>query len=149
MKMNRKEALNKIITENKNSLFIYSNGLTSREALAFYNVKKSFYMLHAMGETLSVAIGLASARPEENIVVIEGDGNALMGCSSWSMNSFPNVKLYILDNGMYKTTGGQKIPTINAIEEYIKIIKIDDSDYLTPNPKEPSLILNEFLNDIK
>jgi len=143
--MNRKEAIKRILLENEDSHFVFSNGLTSREALAFYDNGKAFYMLHAMGEAFSVGLGLASAMPDKKIVVVEGDGNALMGCSSWSMNTFDNIKLYILDNGVYKTTGGQEIPKINTHENFIELIDIEDSEFVTPNPKHPKKIIEQFI----
>ena len=146
--MNRKEAIKSILLENEGSYFVFSNGLTSREAIAFYDNGKAFYMLHAMGETFSVGLGLASAMPEKKIVVVEGDGNALMGCSSWSMNTFDNIKLYILDNGVYETTGGQELPKINTHESFIEVITIDDSEFVTPNPKHPKKIIEQFIIDL-
>lgn len=146
--MNRKEAIESILLKHKGSHFVFSNGLTSREAIAFYDNENSFYMLHAMGEAFAVGLGLASALPEKNIIVVEGDGNALMGSSSWSMNTFDNIKLYILDNGLYKTTGGQELPTLNPNENFVEVIKIDDSDLNTPNPKHPRKIINQFIKDL-
>jgi len=147
--MNRVEAIKKIYQENKNSFFILSNGLTSREASFFLPQNNSLYLLHAMGETLSVGIGLASARKDLNVVVIDGDGNALMGMSSWSMNTFKNIKYYILKNGTYCTTGSQELPKFPCLPNWCNIINIEDSKENTPNPPLPGKIIFNVQNWLK
>lgn len=144
--MTREQAIKKIYSENPDSIFILCNGLTSREAIHFHPNKNSFYLLHAMGEALSVALGIASVKKNKNIVVIEGDGNSLMGMSSWSMNEFSNIKLKILQNGLYATTGNQKIPTLKLVPDWAEIIEINDLQVQTPNPPPPSKIIKQFTN---
>ena len=81
--MNRTEAIQNIVKKHPDGIFIFSNGLTTRLAVELLGLDGPFfYLLHGMGETLSVGIGMASALSKE-VVVIEGDGNALMGLASW------------------------------------------------------------------
>ena len=144
--MKRIEAITKIYMENENSFFILSNGLTSREAAHFHPHNGSFYLLHAMGEALSVAIGLASTNPKLRIVVIDGDGNALMGMASWSSNKFKNIKYYILRNGTYDTTGSQVIPDIPMPPDWCHIYDIQIGQEISPNPPSPDVILKNSIN---
>jgi pyruvate/2-oxoacid:ferredoxin oxidoreductase beta subunit len=135
--MNRVDAIKKIKNEHKDALFIISNGLTSREAANFVEEDNNFYLLHAMGEALSVGKGFASAMPNQDVIVIDGDGNALMGASSWHLNNYDNLYYYILDNGIFATTGGQKLPLNINWPKNCKILKI--KDYNFPNTKNPPL----------
>ena len=147
--MKRIEAIKKIYSKNKNSVFVLSNGLTSREALHFLPKNNTFYLLHSMGEAFSVGLGLASALENKNVVVIEGDGNTLMGLSSWSMNDFDNIKLYVLRNGTYGTTGYQTIPDIPFQLDFTEIIDIENTNEVTSNPPPAKEIITNFKNFIK
>ena len=62
--MNRIEVINFILDKHPNAIVFLSNGLTSREAAYYNRQNRCFYMLHAMGETLSVAVGFAQCRPD-------------------------------------------------------------------------------------
>jgi len=72
------------------------------------------YLPSAMGHAPSLGLGLALARPERGVVVVNGDGSMLMNLGSLvTLASNPaNVYLLILDNGLYEVTGGQ--PTAGA-----------------------------------
>jgi sulfopyruvate decarboxylase subunit beta len=63
-----------------------------------------------MGLPISVGLGVALAKPETQVLTILGDGNLLMGMGSLATTSFvrpSNLKILILDNGLYATTGHQ------------------------------------------
>lgn len=135
--MNRAEAIQSILNRHEDAFFIFSNGLTSREAAYYCKRSGSLYMLHAMGEALSVGMGLASARPDLQIVVIDGDGNALMGSSSWVMNDFDNLEYYVLANRMFATTGGQALPEKVKWPEWSRIVPIKNKPS-EPTPPPPS-----------
>lgn len=41
---------------------------------------------------------------------MDGDGNAIMGASMWTMlHTVPNLTYYVFVNGTYETTGGQHL----------------------------------------
>jgi len=142
--MNRVNAIKKIINDNQGSIIIISNGLSSREANYFLDNKRLFYMLHAMGESLSVGMGMIHANKKIKVVVIDGDYNAIMGSSSWHLlPNYKNLKYYILNNNISQTTGSQKIPKPLVplkLKNYIKIIKIFGKKLKTPNPDNPKSI---------
>ena len=139
--MNRVECIKSIIQENNNSFFIFSNGLTSRQAAHYFPIKNAIYLTHAMGEALSVGIGLALSDPNLSVVVVDGDGNALMGMSSWPMKSHvKNLKYYIIKNGVFETTGGQKLVDFPCLPEWLSIIEINQEKFETPNPPNPKVI---------
>ncbi len=138
--MNRLTAIKQIIDSHHGAFFVLCNGLTSRETAHFMPLDNCFYLLHAMGEALSVGIGLARACCDLEVVVIDGDGNALMGLAAWSMMPVPNLRYYILRNGIYETTGGQPVPDMPFIPAWCTLIAIEPGKEQTPNPPPPAAI---------
>ena len=67
------------------------------------------YIPSAMGHAPSLGHGLALACPERGVIVLNGDGCALMSLGNLvTLAAHPaNVYLVILDNGHYEVTGGQ------------------------------------------
>ena len=72
----------------------------------------------AMGGHASFALGLALALPGERVVLFDSEGDVLMG-----MGALPtiadkapgNLYHFMLDNGIYATTGGQPVPNAEAM----------------------------------
>jgi sulfopyruvate decarboxylase subunit beta len=72
------------------------------------------YMPSAMGQGPSLGLGLALARPERGVIVVNGDGSMLMNLGSLATLAQQPAPLYLLimDNELYEVTGGQ--PTAGA-----------------------------------
>jgi thiamine pyrophosphate-dependent acetolactate synthase large subunit-like protein len=63
-----------------------------------------------MGEAPLVGLGLALARPRQEVIVFNGDGCMLMNLGSLvtiAAAGPPNFTLVLLENGIYEVTGGQ------------------------------------------
>src|SRR5205823_1274219 len=63
---------------------------------------QNFYMWNSMGMASSIALGLALARPDVRVVVLDGDGSVLMNMSSLATeitSGVPNLVHVIWDNG--------------------------------------------------
>jgi len=93
-----------------NEVIVSSNGNISRQVY-HYCPQPQIYLRGSMGLPVSVGLGVALARPETQVLTILGDGNLLMGLGSLSTISFispSNLKILILDNGLYATTGKQR-----------------------------------------
>lgn len=78
----------------------------------------------AMGSVLGCGLGYALARPNEKIVVIIGEGSLLMQLGSITTilkHNLPNLKILVMDNGCYKSCGGQQ-NNFSTIESYIKTL---------------------------
>jgi phosphonopyruvate decarboxylase len=74
----------------------------------------NFYLWAAMGMASSTGLGLALAQPNRRVVVLDGDGAALMnlgGMVTVGMRQPPNLLWMILENGAFLETGGQPIAT--------------------------------------
>ena len=140
----RSEAIEAIKSRFPNSVFVFSNGLTSREAAGLLGLDGSLFLLHAMGEALPVASGLASARPDLSIVVVEGDGNALMGAACWPLGIPNNVHHFILENGEFETTGGQRLPGDTVWPAFSEVISVSSGGRQLPNPPAAAAILESL-----
>jgi thiamine pyrophosphate-dependent acetolactate synthase large subunit-like protein len=71
-----------------------------------------FYIPSAMGHASDLGLGLALARPERGVIVVNGDGSMLMNLGSLVTIAAQRAPLYLLviDNGLYEVTGGQPVP---------------------------------------
>lgn len=67
------------------------------------------YIPSAMGLGPSLGLGLALARPERGVIVVNGEGCTLMNLGSLVTlaNHSAGIYLVIIDNGLYEVTGGQ------------------------------------------
>jgi thiamine pyrophosphate-dependent acetolactate synthase large subunit-like protein len=71
---------------------------------------RNFYMWNSMGMASSIALGLALARPDLRVVVLDGDGSILMNLGSLATeraSGVTNLVHLIWDNGGWEITGGQ------------------------------------------
>ena len=67
----------------------------------------------SMGQATSLGLGLAMARPDRRVVVLNGDGGMLMNLGSLvtiTACAPGNLIVLVLDNGVYEVTGGQPTP---------------------------------------
>jgi phosphonopyruvate decarboxylase len=119
---------------------IATTGYTGRELFALDDKPCQFYMVGSMGCASSLGLGLAIARPDKRVVVIDGDGAALMrlGALTTIGRERPNNLLHIvLDNGMHESTGGQATVSPNvdfcalaAASGYARVSSASDPDEL-------------------
>ena len=72
----------------------------------------------AMGGHASFALGLALARPKETIILFDSEGDVLMNLGALATiaeKNPPNFYHFLLDNGVYATTGGQPVPNAQNV----------------------------------
>ena len=108
--MARYEAIQKIMENITDELVISNIGFPSRELYEIKDRAENFYMIGSMGLASSIGLGLALAKPEKNIVVIDGDGSLLMNMGSLVTifaNNPKNLTWIVIDNGAYGSTGNQ------------------------------------------
>jgi sulfopyruvate decarboxylase subunit beta len=68
------------------------------------------YIPSAMGQAPALGLGLALARPEREVIVLNGDGCQLMNLGvliTIVASRATNLTLIVFDNGIYEVTGGQ------------------------------------------
>ena len=72
----------------------------------------------AMGQTSSLSLGLALARPDKKIIVLDADGSLLMNLGSLvtiANMAPPNLIHFVCENGIYRISGGQPIPNVGKV----------------------------------
>jgi phosphonopyruvate decarboxylase len=96
---------------------IATTGYTGRELFALEDRPCQLYMVGSMGCAATLGLGLALARPDKRVVVIDGDGAALMRLGAFATLGTerpPNLLHVLLDNGMHESTGGQATVSRNV-----------------------------------
>ncbi|MEA2071470.1 MAG: thiamine pyrophosphate-dependent enzyme [Asgard group archaeon] len=130
-------------------IIVSSNGNISREVYHLLP-QPQIYLRGSMGLPVSVGLGLALARPDKRIIVITGDGNFLMGLGSVTTTSFyspSNLRILILDNNKYYTTGGQKtVSSTIQFSKFLKSLKINEQFSKNAKIDEIKDDLRAFLN---
>jgi phosphonopyruvate decarboxylase len=93
---------------------VASLGTPSYHLVAAGDRPLNFYLWASMGMASSVGLGLAVARPDRRVVVVDGDGAALMNLGSFvtvGWRAPRNLVWLVLENGVFLETGGQPVAT--------------------------------------
>lgn len=156
-----RDAVAAVLPEIADHVLVCANGFISRWACALGDRDANFYMIGSMGLASSIGLGIATARPELPVAVLDGDGNVLMNLGSLAMTGVLAPQHYrhvVLDNGVYASTGNQ--PTISArvaLEEiarasgYRAVARVREVSAIGPGLRAqlaqpgPSLLLIETL----
>jgi phosphonopyruvate decarboxylase len=115
----RSAALARIIesTTVADSVVIATTGFTGRELYAQADRDNHLYMVGSMGCASSLGLGLAMARPDRHVVVIDGDGAALMRMGNMAtLGAYApgNLTHILLDNEAHDSTGAQATVTASV-----------------------------------
>jgi phosphonopyruvate decarboxylase len=105
--VSREDAIRAIAAAHPAAALLFSNGYTARAAQAFVDDARCFHNVGYMGGTLAIAWSLAKRAPWLEVVVVDGDQNALMSAMKDQLVSDypPNLHWYILDNGIGASVG--------------------------------------------
>jgi phosphonopyruvate decarboxylase len=93
-----------------NAVLAATTGFTGRELYELGDDERNFYMVGSLGCLSSFALGLSLAAPDWPVVVLDGDGAALMrtGALPVVASYKPKRLLHVLlDNAAHESTGGQ------------------------------------------
>jgi thiamine pyrophosphate-dependent acetolactate synthase large subunit-like protein len=105
-------------------LVVVCNGFLSREAYAFRDRPENFYMIGSMGVAPAIGLGVALAQPNRTVVVLDGDGNVLMGMGTLATVGALKPRNFIhivFDNEVYGSTGNQ--PTLSQTVRLDQVAK--------------------------
>lgn len=107
----RTEALTAVLEQvNETTPVIASTGKTGRELFALADRASHFYMVGSMGCASSIGLGVALYQPDKPVIVLDGDGAALMRLEAMVSvgHHQPTHFIHIiLDNQVHDSTGGQ------------------------------------------
>jgi thiamine pyrophosphate-dependent acetolactate synthase large subunit-like protein len=112
--MTRLDATRVIVESAGSAPIVSSLGHPSYDLFAARDRPQNFYTWGSMGVASSIGLGLALARPDQRVFVIDGDGSLLMNLGSLATIGLmqpANLVLVVVDNEAYATTGGQTTPT--------------------------------------
>ena len=107
--MKRLDALQAIYPELEQSIVVTIMGAVAAELQSIGHRPNFFYLQHAMGLASSLGLGIALARPEARVIVIDGDGSVLMnlgGLSTLARYRPRNLIHVIFDNESLLSVGG-------------------------------------------
>jgi len=97
-------------TDISETVLIASTGFSGRELYAIDDRPNQLYMVGSMGCAASLGLGLSMVRPDKKIIVIDGDGAALMRLGNMAtVGAYAGNNYYhlLLDNHVHESTGGQ------------------------------------------
>jgi phosphonopyruvate decarboxylase len=111
-RVSREDALREVVarTPEGSTAILASTGYCGRELYAIADRPNHIYMVGSMGCVLPWALGLALARPDLDVLALDGDGAALMRMGAMAtVGAYrpANLKHLLLDNGAHDSTGGQ------------------------------------------
>ena len=126
--MSREEAIDVVLdTMSADTVYAATTGRATRELFWLRerrgeSKKCDFLNVGSMGHASSVALGIAMAKPERHVVVLDGDSAAMMHMGALTMVSklqVPNYMHIILNNGAHESVGGQ--PSAGHKVDFTKI----------------------------
>jgi len=115
----RLEATRIVIDAAGASPIVASLGHPAYDLFAAGDRPQNFYTWGSMGLASSIGLGLAMARPDVRVFVLDGDGSLLMNLGSLATMGLvgaSNLTLVVMDNQEYATTGGQATPTAQGAD---------------------------------
>jgi thiamine pyrophosphate-dependent acetolactate synthase large subunit-like protein len=110
MAMKRGEAIRRLVGLLDKEPVLANLGKNTYDLFAAGDRPQNFYTWGAMGTVSSVGLGLAAARPDLRVIVLDGDGSLLMNLGSLATIAAvrpKNLVHVVCDTGTYETTGGQ------------------------------------------
>src|SRR5438067_9778984 len=115
--MRRKDAIAALVGERGDAITI-----TTEQAIGAWRaavaepaneIRDHLDIVGCMGSASTIALGIALARPERKVIVIDGDGSLLMQLGSLVTiaGAAPaNLYHFVFENGVYETSGSQPLP---------------------------------------
>lgn len=108
--LDRREAVRALLADRGDLLVVTGLGSPAYDANAAGDTDANFYLWGAMGGAAMTGLGLALAQPSRPVLVLTGDGEALMGMGALAtiaVQAPGNLTVAVLDNGHFGETGGQ------------------------------------------
>ena len=113
--MRRLDALKAVYSALESRVVVTIMGAVAAELQSIGHRPNFFYLQHAMGLASSMGLGIALCRPDQQIVVLDGDGSILMnlgGLTTLARYRPRNLVHVVFDNESLLSVGG--FPTATA-----------------------------------
>ncbi len=112
--LRRREVVSALLADRGDMLVVAGLGSTAWDITSAGDHDLSFPLWGAMGGTVAIGIGLATAQPDRRVLIITGDGDMLMGMGSLATaarQNLQNLSICVFDNEHYGETGMQTTHT--------------------------------------
>lgn len=145
---------------------VICNGFPSREAYKLHDRPGNFYMIGSMGMASAIGLGVALAKPDKQVIVLDGDGNVLMNMGTLATIGAvrpSNLIHVVFDNEVYGSTGNQgsysrvvRLEQVAKAAGYVNVERVRDREDLVYEFKDmvskdgPSFLLvkvNQLVED--
>src|SRR6266545_1336687 len=117
--MTRLDATRVVVERARDAAIVASLGHPAYDLFTAGDRPRNFYTWGSMGLASSIGLGLALARPDVRVFVLDGDGSLLMNLGSLATIGLlrpSNLIVIVMDNEEYATTGGQATPTAKGAD---------------------------------
>ena len=117
--MKRRDVVRTLLKNRKDLLVVAGLGSTAWDCTAAGDSPLTFPMWGAMGQAAMLGLGLALAQPKRRVLVVTGDGEALMGLGALAtigVQKPPNLTVVVIDNERYGETGMQHTHTAQGVD---------------------------------
>jgi len=117
--LSRLDATRRIAAAFEGDPIVASLGHPAYDLFATGDRDTYFYTWGSMGLASSIGLGLAMAKPDRRVVVLDGDGSLLMNLGSLATIGWvkpANLVVVVIDNRLYGTTGGQETATAHGAD---------------------------------
>jgi thiamine pyrophosphate-dependent acetolactate synthase large subunit-like protein len=112
--MDRRAVVAEVLAGAPDALVVAGLGAPAWDVAAAGDGDRTFPLWGGMGGAVAMGLGLALARPEDRVLVVTGDGEALMGLGALSTVGScqpSNLAVVVVDNERYGETGMQATHT--------------------------------------
>jgi len=109
--LERRHVVNELLQDRGNAVVVSGLGSPTYDVAAVSPSDRNYYLWGAMGGAAMMGLGLALAQPDLHVIVVTGDGEALMGMGALATIGTiqpPNLTILVLDNEHYGETGMQQ-----------------------------------------
>jgi len=110
MMLDRRHVVGELLKDRGNAVVVTGLGSPTYDVAAVSPSARNYYLWGAMGGAVMMGLGVALARPEIHVIVVTGDGEALMGMGALATvatKNPANLTVVVLDNEHYGETGMQ------------------------------------------
>ncbi len=117
--MNRLAATRQLVAAIGGEPIVASLGHPAYDLFASGDRPANFYTWGSMGIASSIGLGLAIARSDLRVFVVDGDASLLMNLGSLATIGWTrpeNLVVIVWDNGQHATTGGQDSATAHGAD---------------------------------
>lgn len=113
--LHREDVLERLADYFDDASIVTTTGFTSREMFELRvrhdeQPGRDFLTVGSMGHGSSIALGVAVANPNKDVLCVDGDGAAIMHMGSFVTNGTSgakNLKHVLINNGIHDSVGGQ------------------------------------------